>query len=133
MEFVIHRSKGAMLFVVCTVMVTVALQVWNFSEKGDWALLLGGLGIWSIVNFPILEVFLKKHKIKNGTLKYGIWNRDVMLSDVKVVRQVGKWMPNLELTTNKYDVHFIAVPKDKEVFLSLLQEANPNVKLELSK
>lgn len=132
MEFVIRRSKSAMLFVLCTIIPVLATYVWGFSQKGDWALLLGGLGMWSIVNFPILEVFLKKHKIKNGKLKYGIWNRDVSIADVRVVREVGKWMPNLELTTNNYDVHSIAMPKDKEAFLALLQEANPHLKLELN-
>lgn len=99
-------------------------------NKENWGTALIGMGICFIVNVPLVwEVFIKKHIVKNGVLKYGILNDDIVLSDVRVVRQVGK---SLEITTNQYKVHMIAMPTDMNQLLALIEKENPQVKIEMN-
>lgn len=132
MNFPIQRSKPIMIFV--SVML-ILMVVWPIGmlmmNKENWGSALIGIAICLIVNVPLVwDVFIKKHTVENGVLRYGILNDDIVLSDVRVVRQVGK---SLEITTNQYAVHMIAIPKEKEKekLLSLIQEANLHVKIDL--
>ncbi len=130
MNFPIQRSTPIMVFVSVMLILTV---VWPIGmlimDNGNWGSALIGMAICLVVNVPLVwEIFIKKHTVKNGVLKYGILNDDIVLSDVRVVRQVGK---SLEITTNQYNVHMIAMPRNKEKLLSLIQEANPHVKIDV--
>ncbi|MBE7120357.1 PH domain-containing protein [Bacillus cereus] len=130
MNFPIQRSKLGIIFVSITLAFMVVYPiVMFFTRKGDWASALIGMGLCFIVNVPLVwEIFIKKHKIENGILKYGILNDDVVLKDIRVVRQVGK---SLEITTNAYKVHMVAMPQDMDQFLSLVERENPHVKIEM--
>ena len=88
-----------------------------------------GMGLCFIVNVPLVwEVFIKKHKVENGILKYGILNDDIVLKEIRVIRQVGK---SFEITTNAYKVHMVAMPQDPDEFLALIAKENPYVKIEM--
>ncbi|WP_439740828.1 PH domain-containing protein [Bacillus pseudomycoides] len=130
MKFSIQRSTPIMIFVSAMLILMI---VWPSGmliiDNGNWGSALIGMAICLIVNVPLVwDVFIKKHTVENGVLKYGILNEDVTLSDIRVVRQVRK---SLEITTNRYKVHMIAMPIDKEKLLSLIQEANSHVKIDL--
>ncbi len=130
MNFPIQRSKLGIIFVSITLafMVVYPIVIF-FTRKGDWASALIGMGLCFIVNVPLVwEMFIKKHKVENGILKYGILNDDVVLKDIRVVRQVGK---SFEITTNAYKVHMIAMPQDPDEFLALIEKENPYVKIEM--
>ncbi|EEL20879.1 hypothetical protein bcere0017_44420 [Bacillus cereus Rock1-3] len=100
-----------------------------FANKEQWMSALIGMGLCFIVNVPLVwEVFIKKHKVENGVLKYGILNDDIVLKEIRIIRQVGK---SLEITTNAYKVHMIAMPQDMTQFVSLVEKENPNVKIEM--
>ncbi|MGR3775539.1 PH domain-containing protein [Bacillus paramycoides] len=130
MNFPIQRSKSSLIFVSLTLAsMFVYPIVMFFTRKGDWVSALIGMGLCFIVNVPLVwEIFIKKHKVENGVLKYGILNDDVVLRDVRIVRQVGK---SLEITTNAYKVHMIAMPQDMTQFLLLVEKENPNVKIDM--
>ncbi|MGU3371844.1 PH domain-containing protein [Bacillus mycoides] len=130
MDFPIQRSKSAVIFVSLTLaFMFVYPIVMLFTNKEQWMSALIGMGLCFIVNVPIVwEIFIKKHKVENGVLKYGILNDDVVLKDIRIVRQVGKF---LEITTNAYKVHMIAMPQDMTSFLSLVEKENPHVKIEM--
>ncbi|PDY13360.1 hypothetical protein COM83_27825 [Bacillus cereus] len=130
MNFPIQRSKSAVIFVSLTLaFMFVYPIVMLFTNKEKWTSALIGMGLCFIVNVPIVwEIFIKKHKVENGVLKYGILNDDVVLKDIRIVRQVGK---SLEITTNAYKVHMIAMPQDMTSFLSLVEKENPHVKIEI--
>lgn len=130
MNFPIQRSKPIMILVSVMLILMVVYPIGMFIiNKGNWGSALIGMAICFIVNVPVVwEVFIKKHTVENGVLKYGILNDDIALSDVRVVRQVGK---SLEITTNQYNVHMIAMPQNKEKFLALIQEANQHVKIDV--
>ncbi|OSX98083.1 PH domain-containing protein [Bacillus nitratireducens] len=130
MNFPIQRSKSAVIFVSLTLaFMFVYPIVMLFTNKEKWMSALIGMGLCFIVNVPIVwEIFIKKHKVENGVLKYGILNDDVVLKDIRIVRQVGK---SLEITTNAYKVHMIAMPQDMTSFLSLVEKENPHVKIEI--
>lgn len=130
MDFPIQRSKSAVIFVSLTLaFMFVYPIVMLFTNKEQWMSALIGMGLCFIVNVPIVwEIFIKKHKVENGVLKYGILNDDVVLKDIRVVRQVGK---SLEITTNAYKVHMVAMPQDMNEFLALIEKENPNVKIEM--
>jgi len=100
-----------------------------FTNKAHWMSALIGMGLCFIVNVPLVwEVFIKKHKVENGVLKYGILNDDIVLKDVRIIRQVGKF---LEITTNAYKVHMVAMPQNMDEFLGLIEKENPHVKIEM--
>ncbi|MED1409138.1 MULTISPECIES: PH domain-containing protein [Bacillus] len=130
MNFPIQRSKSGIISVSITLAFMVVYPiVMFFTRKGDWVSALIGMGLCFIINVPLVwEIFIKKHKVENGVLKYGILNDDVVLRDVRIVRQVGK---SLEITTNAYKVHMIAMPQDMNEFLALIEKENPYVKIEL--
>ncbi|PGS98312.1 PH domain-containing protein [Bacillus cereus] len=130
MNFPIQRSKLGIIFVSITLAFMVIYPiVMFFTRKGDWDSALIGMGLCFIVNVPLVwEMFIKKHKVENGILKYGILNDDVVLKDIRVVRQVGK---SFEITTNAYKVHMIAMPQDPDEFLALIAKENPFVKIEM--
>ena len=130
MDFPIQRSKSAVIFVSLTLaFMFVYPIVMLFTNKEQWMSALIGMGLCFIVNVPIVwEIFIKKHKVENGVLKYGILNDDVVLKDIRIVRQVGK---SLEITTNAYKVHMIAMPQHMTQFLSLVEKENPSVKIEM--
>ncbi|MGE7883242.1 PH domain-containing protein [Bacillus sp. NPDC094077] len=130
MNFPIQRSKSAVIFVSLTlVFMFVYPIVMFFANKEHWMSALIGMGLCLIVNVPLVwEVFIKKHKVENGVLKYGILNDDVVLKDIRIVRQVGKY---LEITTNAYKVHMIAMPQDMTQFLLLVEKENLNVKIDM--
>ncbi|MFK4425676.1 PH domain-containing protein [Bacillus mycoides] len=130
MDFPIQRSKSAVIFVSLTLaFMFVYPIVMLFTNKEQWMSALIGMGLCFIVNVPIVwEIFIKKHKVENGVLKYGILNDDVVLKDIIIVRQVGK---SLEITTNAYKVHMIAMPQHMTQFLSLVEKENPSVKIEM--
>ncbi len=130
MNFPIKRSKPIMIFVsVMFVFMVIYPIVMLMMNKENWGSALIGMAICLIVNVPLVwEVFIKKHTVENGILKYGILNDDIVLSDVLIVRQVSK---SLEMTTNQYKVHMIAMPRNKEKLLLLIQEANPHVKIDV--
>ncbi|MBK5470538.1 MULTISPECIES: PH domain-containing protein [Bacillus] len=130
MNFPIQRSKLGMIFVSITLAFMVIYPiVMFFTRKGDWASALIGMGLCFIVNVPLVwEMFIKKHKVENGILKYGILNDDVVLKDIRVIRQVGK---SFEIITNAYKVHMIAMPQDPDEFLALIAKENPYVKIEM--
>ncbi len=65
------------------------------------------------------KYLLKKHKVEDGVLKYGILNDDIVLKDIRVVRQVGNY---LEITTNAYKVHMVAMPQHMTEFLALIEK-----------
>ncbi|PEX91794.1 PH domain-containing protein [Bacillus cereus] len=130
MNFPIQRSKSAVIFVSLTLacmFVYPIVMLFTNKEHGMSALI--GMGLCFIVNVPLVwEVFIKKHKVENGVLKYGILNDDVVLKDIRIIRQVGK---SLEITTNAYKVHIIAMPQDMKQFFSLVEKENPHVKIEM--
>ncbi|ALL21088.1 PH domain-containing protein [Bacillus tropicus] len=130
MNFPIKRSKSVVFFVCLTLaFMFVYPLVMIVANKEQWMTALIGMGLCFIVNVPLVwEVFIKKHKVENGILKYGILNDDVVLKDIRVVRQVGKY---LEITTNAYKVHMVAMPQDRNKFLTLIEKENPNVKIEM--
>ncbi|KZE04239.1 hypothetical protein B4117_4169 [Bacillus mycoides] len=130
MNFPIQRSKLGIIFVSITLAFMVIYPiVMFFTRKGDWASALIGMGLCFIVNVPLVwEMFIKKHKVENGILKYGILNDDVVLKDIRVIRQVGK---SFEITKNAYKVHMIAMPQDPDEFLALIAKENPYVKIEM--
>ncbi|PGZ58340.1 hypothetical protein COE58_21725 [Bacillus cereus] len=130
MNFPIQRSKSAVIFVSLTlVFMFVYPIIMLFTNKEQWMSALIGMGLCFIVNVPLVwEIFIKKHKVENGVLKYGILNGDVVLKDIRVVRQVGR---SLEITTNTYKVHMVAMPQHMEQFLSLVEKENPHVKIEM--
>lgn len=130
MNFPIQRSKLGIIFVSITLAFMVVYPiVMFFTRKGDWASALIGMGLCFIVNVPLVwEMFIKKHKVENGILKYGILNDDVVLKDIRVVRQVGK---SFEITTNAYKLHMIAMPQNPDEFLALIEKENPYVKIEM--
>lgn len=100
-----------------------------FTNKAHWMSALIGMSLCFIVNVPLVwEVFIKKHKVENGVLKYGILNDDIVLKDVRIIRQVGK---SLEITTNAYKVHMVAMPQNMDEFLGLIEKENPHVKIEM--
>ncbi|CAH2466817.1 MULTISPECIES: PH domain-containing protein [Bacillus cereus group] len=125
MNFPIQRSKLGIIFVSITLAFMVVYPiVMFFTRKGDWASALIGMGLCFIVNVPLVwEMFIKKHKVENGIL-----NDDVVLKDIRVVRQVGK---SFEITTNAYKVHMIAMPQNPDEFLALIEKENPYVKIEM--
>ncbi|MDM5236356.1 PH domain-containing protein [Bacillus cereus] len=130
MNFPIQRSKLAVIFVSLTLaFMFVYPLVMLFTNQEQWMSALIGMGLCFIVNVPLgWEVFIKKHKVENGILKYGILNDDVVLKDIRIIRQVGK---SLEITTNAYKVHMIAMPQDMNEFLALIEKENPYVKIEM--
>ncbi|MGH1287301.1 PH domain-containing protein [Bacillus toyonensis] len=130
MNFPIQRSKSAIIFVSLTLAFMVVYPiVMFFTRKGDWVSALIGMGLCFIVNVPLVwEIFIKQHKVENGVLKYGILNDDIVLKEIRIIRQVGK---SLEITTNAYKVHMIAMPQDMMQFVSLVEKENPNVKIEM--
>ncbi len=130
MNFPIQRSKSAVIFVSLTLaFMFVYPIVMLFTNKGHGMSALIGMGLCFIVNVPLVwEVFIKKHKVENGVLKYGILNDDIVLKDIRIIRQVGK---SLEITTNAYKVHIIAMPQDMNEFLALIEKENPYVKIEM--
>ncbi|EJS73340.1 hypothetical protein CN425_21220 [Bacillus cereus] len=130
MNFPIQRSKSAVIFVSLTLaFMFVYPMVMLFTNKEHGMSALIGMGLCFIVNVPLVwEVFIKKHKVENGVLKYGILNDDIVLKDIRIIRQVGK---SLEITTNAYKVHIIAMPQNMEQFLSLVEKENPHVKIEM--
>ncbi|CAM4001811.1 PH domain-containing protein [Bacillus paramycoides] len=131
MNFPIQRSKSSLIFVSLTLAsMFVYPLVMFFINKEQWMSVLIGMGVCFIVNVPLVwEVFIKKHKVENGVLKYGILNDDIVLKDVRIIRQVGK---SLEITTNTYKVHMIAMPQDMTQLLLLVEKENPNVKIDMS-
>ncbi|PHD36584.1 PH domain-containing protein [Bacillus toyonensis] len=130
MNIPIQRSKSVVIFVCLTlVFMFVYPLVMLFANKEQWMSALIGMGLCFIVNVPLAwEVFIKKHKVENGVLKYGILNDDIVLKEIRIIRQVGK---SLEITTNAYKVHMIAMPQDMTQFVSLVEKENPNVKIEM--
>ncbi|MES5864445.1 PH domain-containing protein [Bacillus cereus group sp. RP32] len=130
MNIPIQRSKSVVIFVCLTlVFMFVYPLVMIISNKEQWMSALIGMGLCFLVNVPLVwEVFIKKHKVENGVLKYGILNNDIVLKEIRMVRQVGK---SLEVTTNAYKVHIIAMPQNMEQFLELVEKENPHVKIEM--
>ncbi|EJV58980.1 hypothetical protein COJ27_06770 [Bacillus cereus] len=130
MDFPIQRSKSVVIFVCLTlVFMFVYPLVMIISNKEQWMSALIGMGLCFLVNVPLVwEVFIKKHKVENGVLKYGILNDDIVLKEIRIIRQVGKY---LEITTNAYKVHMVAIPQQMERFLSLVEKENPHVKIEM--
>lgn len=130
MNFPIQRSKSVVFFVCLTLaFMFVYPLVMIIANKEQWMSALIGMGLCFIVNVPpVWEVFIKKHKVENGVLKYGILNDDIVLKEIRIIRQVGK---NLEITTNAYKVHMVAMPQHMEQFLSLVEKENPHVKIEM--
>ena len=130
MNFPIQRSKSAVIFVSLTLaFMFVYPIVMLFTNKEQWMSALIGMGLCFIVNVPLVwEVFIKKHKVENGILKYGVLNEDIVLKEIRIIRQVGK---SLEITTNTYKVHMVAMPQHMERFLSLVEKENPHVKIEM--
>ncbi|AJG60615.1 hypothetical protein BCJMU51_4677 [Bacillus cereus] len=130
MNFPIQRSKSVVFFVCLTLaFMFVYPLVMIIANKEQWMSALIGMGLCFIVNVPLVwEVFIKKHKVENGVLKYGILNDDIVLKEIRIIRQVGK---NLEITTNAYKVHMVAMPQHMEQFLSLVEKENPHVKIEM--
>ncbi|PEK14202.1 PH domain-containing protein [Bacillus toyonensis] len=130
MNIPIQRSKSVVIFVCLTlVFMFVYPLVMLFANKEQWMSALIGMGLCFIVNVPLVwEVFIKKHKVENDVLKYGILNDDIVLKEIRIIRQVGK---SLEITTNAYKVHMIAMPQDMTQFVSLVEKENPNVKIEM--
>ena len=47
---------------------------------------------------------------------------------MRIIRQVGK---SLEITTNAYKVHIVAMPQNMDEFLGLIEKENPHVKIEM--
>jgi hypothetical protein len=43
-----------------------------------------------------------------------------------MIRQVGRY---LEITTNAYKVHMVAMPQHMNEFFALIEKENPNVKI----
>lgn len=130
MNFPIQRSKSVVFFVCLTLaFMFVYPLVMIIANKEQWMSALIGMGLCFIVNVPLVwEVFIKKHKVENSVLKYGILNDDIVLKEIRIIRQVGK---NLEITTNAYKVHMVAMPQHMEQFLSLVEKENPHVKIEM--
>ncbi|MDA1612525.1 PH domain-containing protein [Bacillus cereus] len=130
MNFPIQRSKSVVFFVCLTLaFMFVYPLVMIIANKEQWMSALIGMGLCFIVNVPLVwEVFIKKHKVENGVLKYGILNDDIVLKEIRIIRQVGK---NLEITTNAHKVHMVAMPQHMEQFLSLVEKENPHVKIEM--
>ncbi|CUB10086.1 hypothetical protein BN2127_JRS1_01871 [Bacillus cereus] len=130
MNFPIQRSKSVVFFVCLTLaFMFVYPLVMIIENKEQWMSALIGMGLCFIVNVPLVwEVFIKKHKVENGVLKYGILNDDIVLKEIRIIRQVGK---SLEITTNSYKVHLLAMPQHMEQFLSLVEKENPHVKIEM--
>ncbi|AJH62965.1 PH domain-containing protein [Bacillus cereus] len=130
MNFPIKRSKSVVFFVCLTLaFMFVYPLVMIVANKEQWMTVLIGMGLCFIVNVPLVwEVFIKKHKVENGVLKYGILNDDIVLKDVRIIRQVGK---SLEITTNAYKVHIVAMPQNMDEFLTLIEKENPHVKIEM--
>ncbi|PKJ57393.1 PH domain-containing protein [Bacillus sp. SN10] len=130
MNFPIQRSKSVVFFVCLTlVFMFVYPLVMIGANKEQWMSALIGMGLCFIVNVPLVwEVFIKKHKVENGVLKYGILNDDIVLKEIRIIRQVGK---SLEITMNSYKVHMVAMPQDMNEFLTLIEKENLNVKIEM--
>ncbi|WP_088350231.1 PH domain-containing protein [Bacillus cereus] len=130
MNFPIQRSKSVVIFVCLTLaFMFIYPIVMLFINKAHWMSALIGMGLCFIVNVPLVwEVFIKKHKVENGVLKYGILNDDIVLKDVRIIRQVGN---SLEITTNAYKVHIVAMPQNMDEFLTLIEKENPHVKIEM--
>ncbi|MCU5328578.1 PH domain-containing protein [Bacillus wiedmannii] len=130
MNIPIQRSKSVVIFVCLTlVFMFVYPLVMIISNKEQWMSALIGMGLCFLVNVPLVwEVFIKKHKVENGVLKYGILNDDIVLKEIRIIRQVGK---SLEITTNTYKVHMVAMPQHMNEFLALIEKENPNVKIEM--
>ncbi|ENQ3109063.1 hypothetical protein CN504_00210 [Bacillus anthracis] len=130
MNFPIKRSKSVVFFVCLTLaFMFVYPLVMIIANKEQWMTALIGMSLCFLVNVPLVwEVFIKKHRVENGVLKYGILNDDVVLKDIRVVRQVGK---SLEITTNAYKVHMVAMPQHMTEFLALIEKENPHVKIEM--
>ncbi|KAB7640945.1 PH domain-containing protein [Bacillus sp. B3-WWTP-C-10-D-3] len=130
MNFPIQRSKSLVFFVCLTLaFMFVYPLVMIVANKEQWMSALIGMGLCFIVNVPLVwEVFIKKHKVENGVLKYGILNDDIVLKEIRIIRQVGK---SLEVTTNSYKVHLLAMPQHMKQFLSLVEKENPHVKIEM--
>lgn len=64
----------------------IYLIVMFFINKVYWMLVLIGMGLCFIVNVLFVwEVFIKKYKVENGVLKYGILNDDIVLKDVRII------------------------------------------------
>ena len=130
MNFPIQRSKSVIFFVCLTLaFMFVYPLVMIVANKEQWMSALIGMGLCFIVNVLLVwEVFIKKHKVENGVLKYGILNDDIVLKEIRIIRQVGK---SLEITTNSYKVNLLAVPQHMKQFLSLVEKENPHVKIEM--
>ncbi|HDR4734494.1 TPA: PH domain-containing protein [Bacillus cereus] len=130
MNFPIQRSKSVVIFVCLTLaFMFVYPLVMIVANKEQWMSALIGMGLCFIVNVPLVwEVFIKKHKVENGVLKYGILNDDIVLKEIRIIRQVGR---SLEITTNSYKVHLLAMPQHMKQFLSLVEKENPHVKIEM--
>ncbi|MED0933958.1 PH domain-containing protein [Bacillus mobilis] len=130
MNIPIQGSKSVVIIVCLTlVFMFVYPLVMIVANKEQWMSALIGMGLCFLVNVPLVwEVFIKKHKVENGVLKYGILNDDIVLKEIRIIRQVGK---SLEITTNAYKVHIIAMPQNMEQFLSLVEKENPHVKIEM--
>ncbi|HDR4513996.1 PH domain-containing protein [Bacillus cereus] len=130
MNFPIQRSKSVIFFVCLTLaFMFVYPLVMIVANKEQWMSALIGMGLCFIVNVLLVwEVFIKKHKVENGVLKYGILNDDIVLKEIRIIRQVGKL---LEITTNSYKVHLLAMPQHMKQFLSFVEKENPHVKIEI--
>ncbi|ANP83409.1 hypothetical protein BAQ53_21900 [Bacillus sp. B25(2016b)] len=130
MNFPIQRSKSVVIFVCLTLaFMCIYPIVMFFTNRAHWMSALIGMGLCFLVNVPLVwEVFIKKHKVENGVLKYGILNEDIVLKEIRIIRQVGKY---LEITTNAYKVHMVAMPQNMNEFLALIEKENPHVKIEM--
>ncbi|HGA0510901.1 PH domain-containing protein [Bacillus pacificus] len=131
MNFPIQRSKSVIFFVCLTLaFMFVYPLVMIVANKEQWISALIGMSLCFLVNVPLVwEVFMKKHKVENGVLKYGILNDDIVLKEIRIIRQVGK---SLEITTNAYKVHMVAMPQHMNEFLALIEKENPHVKIEMA-
>ncbi|MDG0946284.1 PH domain-containing protein [Bacillus paranthracis] len=131
MNFPIQRSKSVIFFVCLTLaFMFVYPLVMIIANKEQWMTALIGMGLCFLVNVPLVwEVFIKKHKVENGVLKYGVLNDDIVLKEIRIIRQVGK---SLEITTNAYKVHMVAMPQHMNEFLALIEKENPHVKIEMA-
>ncbi|MCU4824669.1 PH domain-containing protein [Bacillus cereus] len=130
MNFPIQRSKSVVIFVCLTLaFMCIYPIVMLFTNRAHWMSALIGMGLCFLVNVPLVwEVFIKKHKVENGVLKYDILNDDIVLKEIRIIRQVGKY---LEITTNAYKVHMVAMTQNMNEFLALIEKENPHVKIEM--
>lgn len=135
MEFHVKKNPIIIPFALIMLLLVAFSPIVSFTLNGKGLLtgLVVGILFLAVNSMSISEIFVFQHKIVNGELVTGHWltKKKIPLASIRTIRFVGKGEKHLEITYgNKFEVHMITMPKEKEKFMELLLQGNPYVRIE---